>query len=97
MQYRIDGQRIIAFDDQEPLVGEISFPKVPDTNDHVVVERVFVQPTYRGQGIAAELVRQFVDYATKKTIHCQAHVSICGSAIQTTSRISATIASCRSL
>ncbi len=41
MQYRVDGQRIIAFDDQEPLVGEISFPKVPDTNDHVVVERVF--------------------------------------------------------
>ncbi len=40
MQYRVDGQRIIAFDDQEPLVGEISFPKVPDTNDHVVVERV---------------------------------------------------------
>lgn len=36
MQYRVDGQRIIAFDDQEPLVGEISFPKVPDTNDHVV-------------------------------------------------------------
>ena len=31
MQYRVDGQRIIAFDDQEPLVGEISFPKVPDT------------------------------------------------------------------
>ena len=60
MQYRVDGQRIIAFDDQEPLVGEISFPKVPDTNDHVVVERVFVQP------IAAELVRQFVDYATKE-------------------------------
>ena len=30
MQYRVDGQRIIAFDDQEPLVGEISFPKVPD-------------------------------------------------------------------
>ena len=66
MQYRVDGQRIIAFDDQEPLVGEISFPKVPDTNDHVVVERVFVQPTYRGQGIAAELVHQFVDYATKE-------------------------------
>ncbi len=95
MQYRIDGQRIIAFDDQEPLVGEISFPKVPDTNDHVVVERVFVQPTYRGQGIAAELV--ICGLCNKKTIHCQAHVSICGSAIQTTSRISATIASCRSL
>ncbi|MBD5806471.1 N-acetyltransferase [Lactobacillus sp. 0.1XD8-4] len=66
MQYRVDGQRIVAFDDQEPFVGEISFPKVPDTDDRVVVERVFVQPAYRGQGIAAELVRRFVEYATEQ-------------------------------
>ncbi|MEY8294797.1 GNAT family N-acetyltransferase [Limosilactobacillus caviae] len=66
MQYRVDGQRIVAFDDQEPLIGEISFPKIPDTDKRVVVERVFVQPAYRGQGIAAELVRQFVDYANQE-------------------------------
>ena len=66
MQYRVDGQRIVAFDDQEPFDGEISFPKVPDTDDRVVVERVFVQPAYRGQGIAAELVRRFVEYATEQ-------------------------------
>lgn len=66
MQYRIDGQRIVAFNDQEPLVGEISFPKVPASQNHVVVERVFVHPAYRGQGIAAELVQQFVQYATEQ-------------------------------
>ena len=38
--------------------------KVTGVPDRVVVERVFVHPDYRGQGIAAELVRQFVKYAT---------------------------------
>lgn len=64
MQYRVDGQRIIASDDHESFVGEISFPKVPEADNRVVVERVFVNPAYRGQGIAAELVRRFVEYAT---------------------------------
>lgn len=66
MQYRIDGQRIVAFDDQEPFGGEISFPSVAGVDHRVVVERVFVNPRYRGQGIAAELVKRFVDYATKQ-------------------------------
>lgn len=66
MQYRIDGQRIIAFNDQEPFAGEISFPLVAGIDNRVVVERVFVNPSYRGQGIAAELVKRFVDYATEQ-------------------------------
>ncbi|WP_076460713.1 GNAT family N-acetyltransferase [Limosilactobacillus caccae] len=66
MQYRIDGQRIVAFDDHEPFAGEISFPAVAGTENRVVVERVFVHPDYRGQGIAGELVRRFVEYATEQ-------------------------------
>ena len=64
MDYKVEENRIIASDDQQPFVGEISFPKVTGVPDRVVVERVFVHPDYRGQGIAAELVSQFVKYAT---------------------------------
>lgn len=64
MDYRIEEDRIVASDDQQPFVGEISFPKVAGVPNRVVVERVFVHPDYRGQGIAAELVNRFVKYAT---------------------------------
>ena len=63
MDYKVEENRIIASDDQQPFVGEISFPKVTGVPDRVVVERVFVHPDYRGQGIAAELVSPFVKYA----------------------------------
>lgn len=66
MQYQVDGQRIIAFDDHESFAGEISFPAVTGVDNRVVVERVFVHPNYRGQGIAAELVKRFVNYATEQ-------------------------------
>ena len=52
MDYKVEENRIIASDDQQPFVGEISFPKVTGVPDRVVVERVFVHPDYRGQGIA---------------------------------------------
>lgn len=64
MEYQVEENRIIASDKHQPFVGEISFPKVAGVPKRVVVERVFVHPDYRGQGIAAELVRQFVKYAT---------------------------------
>ena len=42
MDYKVEENRIIASDDQQPFVGEISFPKVTGVPDRVVVERVFV-------------------------------------------------------
>lgn len=64
MDYKVEEERIVASDEKQPFVGEISFPKVTGVPNRVVVERVFVHPDYRGQGIAAELVSQFVKYAT---------------------------------
>lgn len=64
MNYRVETGRIVASDDHQPFVGEISFPQVTGVPNRVVVERVFVHPDYRGHGIAAELVKRFVKYAT---------------------------------
>lgn len=64
LQYQIEDHRIVASDDQQPFVGEISFPAVVGSPDRVVVERVFVHPDYRARGIAAVLVKRFIDYAS---------------------------------
>ncbi|WP_283576869.1 GNAT family N-acetyltransferase [Limosilactobacillus oris] len=64
MQFQVKDHRIIASNPGQPLIGEISFPAVSD--DRVVVERVFVHPDYQGQGIAAQLVQHFVDYAKEQ-------------------------------
>lgn len=66
LQYQIEDHRIVASDDHQPFVGEISFPAVDGYPDRVVVERVFVHPDYRGQGIAAVLVKRFIDYADEQ-------------------------------
>ena len=64
MQFQVEDHRIVASAPGQPLIGEISFPAV--NADRVVVERVFVHPDFRGQGIAAQLVQRFVDYAKEQ-------------------------------
>lgn len=66
MQYRIEDHRIVAYDTNHPFIGELTFPAVPGENKRVVLEHVFVDPEFRGHGIAQELVRRFVDYATSQ-------------------------------
>lgn len=68
MNYQVENNRIVASDEQHPLIGEISFPQVAGVPNRVVVEHVFVNPDYRGQGIAAELVKRFVDYARSQNL-----------------------------
>ena len=66
MQYRIEDHRIVAYDTNHPFIGELTFPAVPGENKRVVVEHTFVDPKFRGQGVAQALVQHFVDYATKQ-------------------------------
>lgn len=61
MEFVVEGNKLIAKDQFHPLIGELSFPAV--TDHRVVVERVFIHPDFRGQGIANELVKHFVEYA----------------------------------
>lgn len=63
MEYTIEENRITLTDDGDVFVGETSFPAVEGFPNRVVLERVFVNPDYRGQHLAADLVRKFVEYA----------------------------------
>lgn len=69
MQFQYDDGRIYTEDAQGKLLGEIVFPAVEPGSDNVVVERTFVSPAARGQGLAAQLVAEFVEYATKQQLH----------------------------
>lgn len=64
MEFTVDGHRLVASTSGQPFVGELSFPAV--SHGRVVVERTFVHPDFRGQGIGAELVRRFVGYASSQ-------------------------------
>ena len=63
MQWQESANQITRHDEDGTLVGESTFPTVNEAQNRVVVERTFVNPAYRGQGIAQELVARFVNYA----------------------------------
>ncbi len=67
MNWHTDPNRIWITDEiTDTLVGEVVFPTIDQTvPDRVVVERVFVNPDYRGQGLAGKLMAQFCNYATE--------------------------------
>ncbi|KIS03791.1 GNAT family N-acetyltransferase [Paucilactobacillus wasatchensis] len=68
MQFQYAPGRIFAEDGTGQLLGEIVFPTVADGKNLVVVERTFVNPVARGQGLAAQLVAEFVCYASKNSL-----------------------------
>lgn len=68
MQYRAEENKIVALSNDNQFMGELSFPAVQNYHGRVVIERVFVAPDARGKGIAAELVRRFVQVATERKL-----------------------------
>lgn len=66
MKFSYQDHRITATTNGQ-WAGEISFPAVPGSTNHVVVERTFVVPKFRHQGLGSQLVQQFVQTA------CQAN------------------------
>ncbi|BAP85013.1 acetyltransferase [Paucilactobacillus hokkaidonensis JCM 18461] len=68
MEFKYEKNRIYTEDVHGELLGEIVFPAVDENSDQVVVERTFVSPAGRGQGLAAQLVAEFVTYATKNNL-----------------------------
>lgn len=88
MQLIFNHEKLTANSDDGKWMGEIACPFVDEQQKKVVVERVFVVPDYRGQGLAAKLMQAFVDHARQEnwqvgvmcpyakkwfTLHTEAH------------------------
>ncbi|WP_278930543.1 GNAT family N-acetyltransferase [Limosilactobacillus oris] len=54
----IAAEKLVATETDGTLIGQIDYPFVD-----AAAKRVFVNPAYRGQGIAGKLMAAFVDYA----------------------------------
>lgn len=63
MQITTEKEKLIATETDGTLIGQIDYPMVDEDANRVVLERVFVNPDYRGQGIAGKLMASFVEYA----------------------------------
>ncbi len=63
MEIQVEAEQLTALDADGTLIGQVDYPFVDEAAKRVVLERVFVNPAYRGQGIAAKLVAAFVDHA----------------------------------
>ena len=67
MQLTFADEKMTAVDDQGNWLGEIACPVLDHERKIVVIERVFVVPAYRGQGLAAKLMQAFVDHAREES------------------------------
>lgn len=62
MEFEKGPNRYFKNDDAGKLIGEVTFEQI--NNDSVIViEHTFVNPAYRHQGIAAQLVQKVIDQA----------------------------------
>ncbi|MDO4603676.1 MAG: GNAT family N-acetyltransferase, partial [Limosilactobacillus ingluviei] len=52
MEITIAAEKLVATETDGTLIGQIDYPFVDAAAKRVVLERVFVNPAYRGQGIA---------------------------------------------
>lgn len=55
--------------DKDILVGEITYIK---KNNYLIANHTFVNPNYRGQGVAAILLDALVDFALKNSFKIKA-------------------------
>lgn len=59
MEFQKEPGRVFALDEAGKLLAEVTFPTGPDgTAD---IDHTFVDPAFRGQGVASELLRTAAD------------------------------------
>ncbi|MFD1485184.1 GNAT family N-acetyltransferase [Lacticaseibacillus baoqingensis] len=65
MEFQSEPNRFFQTDDDGKLLAEVTFPDI-DNGDAYVIDHTFVDPSLRGQGIAAQLVKAVVDLARQE-------------------------------
>jgi predicted GNAT family acetyltransferase len=65
MTYNYTSDRLILSDTKYPIIGEIYFPSIATDNSIAVLEHVFVHPDFDATEIGAQLITEFVSYATQ--------------------------------
>ena len=59
--FNIADNRIYMNDENGKMIAEVTFPNLDDNT--IVIDHTFVDDSIRGQGIAAKLMLEVIDYA----------------------------------
>lgn len=69
MEFKYQDNRIIVSDANHHWLGDVSFPYVDKEANRVVVERVFVVPSARHQGLGDQLMQKFISVARNRNLN----------------------------
>jgi len=74
--FNIADNRIYMNDENGKMIAEVTFPNLDDNT--IVIDHTFVDDSLRGQGIAAKLMLEVIDYAksTNKKIKATCQLSL---------------------
>ncbi len=70
MPYQIENNRIFKLNEQNEVTAELRFIKM--SNDSVNINFVYVNPNYRGQGLAGDLMNYAYNYFKKNNYQISA-------------------------
>lgn len=70
MEYRIEDNRIFKLNEQNEVVTELRF--IPMSSESVNINFVYVNPDYRGQGLATDVMEFAVSYFKEKKYNIKA-------------------------
>ena len=59
--FNIADNRIYMNDENGKMIAEVTFPNLDDNT--IIIDHTFVDDSLRGQGIAAKLMLEVIDYA----------------------------------
>lgn len=69
MHFSFADNKLSVQDDQGHWLGEVTYPWVDQSQSLAVIERVFVVPAARGQGLASQLMDHLVSHAEQNGLH----------------------------
>lgn len=66
MEFKEEKNRFALYNDEGTEIGEMTWS--PAGDDLIIIDHTFVDPTYRGQNLAGQLVEHGVEMARQKNL-----------------------------